>query len=77
MQYNTPDDIYGDLYHDLHVSALWKDGKKISDAVPRISPNEIVKFYQKEKGLEDFDLKKFFKAHFKNVILRQIVILNY
>ncbi len=65
-QYRTPDAIYGDLYHDLHVSALWKDGKKISDAIPRISPEEIIRAYKEEKSREGFDLKKFFKSHFKS-----------
>jgi len=65
VKYRTPDDIYGELYHDLHVSGLWNDGKKISDAVPRIAPQEIVRNYEREKNHDNFDLKAFFKSSFK------------
>jgi alpha,alpha-trehalase len=63
--YKTPDEIYGKLYHDLHVSGLWKDGKKISDAVPRKAPVDIFRDYERQKSQKDFDLKSFFKSSFK------------
>ena len=65
ISYKTPDEIYGKLYHDLHVSGLWKDGKIFSDAVPRIPPKDILLSYEKEKSQDNFDLMTFFKSSFK------------
>jgi alpha,alpha-trehalase len=65
LENRTLDEIYGRLYHDLHVSGLWKDGKKISDAIPRIQPKEIVDIYNATRDEPDFKLKKFFKKYFK------------
>ena len=65
MENRTLDEIYGQLYHDLHVSGLWKDGKKISDAIPRIQPKEIVDIYNATRNEPEFKLKKFFKKYFK------------
>jgi len=65
VKYRSPEQIYGELYYDLHNSGLWKDGKKIADAIPRVSPEQILENYQVQRVEKAFDLKSFFKTHFK------------
>ncbi|MFT4666968.1 MAG: alpha,alpha-trehalase [Polaribacter sp.] len=65
MKYQTPDQIYGDLFVDLHLQPVLKDGKLISDATALFPPAEIVAAYDVEKGSPGFDLPAFFKKHFK------------
>lgn len=54
-----------ELFHDLHASGLWSDGKKIADAVMREKPSVVLKTYRAEKDQKGFDLKKFFDQHFE------------
>ncbi len=61
----TPDIIYKNLFHDLHLSGIWPDGKLLSDAIPLFSPDDILKKYEAEKAASDFNLKAFFNQNFK------------
>ena len=38
-----PDKIYGELFHDVQSSRIFKDSKTFADAIPKKDPKEIVK----------------------------------
>ncbi len=59
-----PDQVFQELFTDLHQSGIWPDGKTIADLMPLFSPDEILKKYRREKIQSDFDLKKFAEKHF-------------
>ena len=61
----SPDQIFGQLFYDLHTSGLWPDGKVISDAIPITKVDEIIEKYDVQKELDDFDLRIFFEQHFR------------
>ncbi len=61
---NTPEDIYGDLFRDMHRSGLWEDGKQIADLIPKKKPKKILKAYKEEKDAADFDLRSFVESNF-------------
>ena len=61
----TPEDIYGDLFRDMHKSGLWEDGKQIADLIPRKKPKKILKGYANYKDKADFDLKGFVETNFE------------
>ena len=65
MSYQTPDQIYKNLFQALHLSGIWSDGKAIADAIALFPPEEIVADYEKQKDLPHFDLQRFFELHFK------------
>ncbi len=65
MNYFTPAIFFEELFADLHLSGLWEDGKLITDAIPRHSPEVILLQYRKEKNTRGFDLKAFFEANFR------------
>ncbi|MBT8234716.1 MAG: alpha,alpha-trehalase TreF [Bacteroidia bacterium] len=66
----TPEDIYGDLFRDMHRSGLWEDGKQIADLIPRKKPKKILDAFAKKKEDADFDLKSFVEANFKYTAAR-------
>ena len=61
----SPEDIFEELFVDLHASKLWEDGKMLSDAIPLAESKEILFQYRVEKRKNDFDLKSFFEKNFK------------
>jgi alpha,alpha-trehalase len=63
--YRTPNEIYQELFTDLHKSGLWHDGKIISDAIPKVVPENILAAYRSSKKDPDFDLKAFFEQYFE------------
>ncbi len=60
----SPDIVFGQLFKDLHASGLWKDGKSISDAIPKNDPSIILADYEDTKHNQNFDLQSFFAKHF-------------
>lgn len=61
-----------ELFVDLHASGLWEDGKEISDAIIKASPNKVLSKYRSEKESTGFDLKAFFNQHFAKAPTREI-----
>jgi len=61
----SPDQLFGQLFSDLHLSGIWSDGKVISDATPLFDVETINAAYNSEKQADDFDLKVFFENHFQ------------
>lgn len=45
-----PDKIYGELFHDVQTSRIFKDSKTFADAIPKKDPKEIVKRYLEIKA---------------------------
>ncbi len=64
MHIKTPYQIYGELFVALHKSGHWKDGKIISDAIPKMSPEVLLRKYKEEKVKNNFNLVTFFESHF-------------
>lgn len=60
-----PSKIFPDLFHDLHASGLWPDGKVLSDALPLASPREIMTAYKIEKKNGQGDWQGFFNRFFQ------------
>ena len=61
----APDQVFKELFVDLHASKLWADGKMIADAIPLAEPEVILAEYRNKKSSENFDLKAFFEQYFQ------------
>ena len=57
--FQTPDQVFEELFVDLHMNAVHPDGKVISDAIPNTEPAAILALYRKQKDAPDFDIKAF------------------
>ncbi len=60
-----------ELFVDLHRAKLFPDGKDISDAVLKSSPEHILSLYLQQKDNEGFDLMAFFHIHFEKAPQRE------
>jgi len=69
----TPDQIYGQLFHDVQMARIFPDGKTFVDCIPKRSPKDIMYDYGLQKGPK-MDLKKFVEDNFD---LPRIPQLNY
>ena len=70
---NTPDQIYGQLFHDVQMAKIFPDGKTFVDCIPKRNPKDIMYDYGLQKGPK-MDLKKFVEDNFE---LPRIPQLNY
>jgi alpha,alpha-trehalase len=70
---NTPDQIYGQLFHDVQMAKVFPDGKTFVDCIPKRNPKDIMYDYGLQKGPK-MDLKKFVEDNFE---LPRIPQLNY
>ena len=64
MKNTSPDQLFGQLFIDLHASGLFPDGKVISDALPELPPDSIMQNYRSLKQSQNFDIQAFFDIHF-------------
>jgi alpha,alpha-trehalase len=55
----TPADVYGELFKDVQLKAVFPDSKSFTDALPNRPPEQIVSEYRQLKSQPGFDLKKF------------------
>lgn len=62
-----PDQIYHELFFDLHDAKFLTDQKTIGDTIPERKPEDILADYRSQKTNPDFDLKEFFHRNFKIV----------
>ncbi len=60
----TPDEVYQELFVDMHASGIWPDGKVIADALPKVAPAIILQTYRAQKNTKDFDLQAFVSKNF-------------
>ncbi len=63
-RFRPPEEVLGSLFKDLHESGLYKDGKVISDAIPREKVKSILLAYKSLKQSPTFDLRSFFEENF-------------
>ena len=60
---NTPDLVYGQLFHDVQMAKVFPDGKTFVDCIPKRNPKDIMYDYGLIKGPK-MDLKKFVEDNF-------------
>ena len=65
MKFLPPDQVFQELFSDLHHSGIWPDGKTISDMTPLFPPEVILDKYRSERNSPGFDLKAFTEANFE------------
>lgn len=61
----TPSELYPGLFERVQLERVYEDGKTFVDAVPRMSPEDVVRDYQRVQHGADFDLRAFVNAHFE------------
>jgi len=69
----TPDQVYGQLFHDVQMARIFPDGKTFVDCIPKRNPKDIMYDYGLMKGPK-LDLKKFVEDNFEQPKIPQ---LNY
>ncbi len=61
----SPDELYGELFHDVQMARVFPDSKTFADCTPKIAPSEIVANYAEFKHTnEKPDLKAFVNQYF-------------
>lgn len=60
----TPAQIYGELFRDVQMQAVFADSKTFVDALPRRSPDAILHDYRRLKNDPAFDLRDFVAREF-------------
>jgi len=60
-----PSQQYGQLFHKVEMSKIFKDSKTFTDMIALHPPKEIMKRYNAEKDQPNFNLKKFVFNNFK------------
>ncbi|MFM9909303.1 MAG: alpha,alpha-trehalase TreF [Chitinophagaceae bacterium] len=60
----TPDQVYGQLFHDVQMAKVFEDGKTFVDCIPKRNPKDIMYDYGMMKGPK-MDLKKFVEENFE------------
>src|SRR5207302_461063 len=62
-----PDQIYGQLFHDVQMARIFPDGKTFVDCIPKKDPEAIVADYKKLKDNPAirFSLKLFVEENFE------------
>ena len=59
-----PSVAFGELYRAVEMAGLFTDQKTFADATPKEPPPDIVATYERENGLQGFDLRAFVDRHF-------------
>ncbi|HLO81763.1 MAG TPA: hypothetical protein VK166_12435, partial [Chitinophagaceae bacterium] len=68
----TPDQIYGELFHDVQMNRVFPDGKTFVDCTPKRDPKAIVSDYKKQKAAPGFSLGNFVKENFEPPVAPQV-----
>lgn len=62
----TPQQLYGQLFVDVQLQALFDDGKRFADARPRkLNAAALSALYAQSKDAPDFELLRFVSEHFE------------
>ena len=72
--FKSPEDMYGDLFYDIHRADFLEDGKAFADANAKLHPDIILKVYKEEKSKEGFDLERFVAEYFEFPQIKKIKI---
>ncbi len=62
----TPADVYGELFEQIQLKAVFPDSKTFVDALPNRSPEQILNEYRQLGRQPGFDLKKFVAERFQS-----------
>ncbi|MCB0663470.1 MAG: trehalase, partial [Saprospiraceae bacterium] len=62
---NGPDTIYGELFNDVQLQAIFPDSKTFTDCTPKSDAKNILVSYDAAKKNPDFDLLAFVMEHFE------------
>lgn len=60
----APEDIFQELFTEVHEAEILADGKAFSDAIPKNEPQHILSAYREAKKEADFNLRAFLNEHF-------------
>lgn len=60
----SPEDRWGQLFIDVQMAGIFPDGKTFVDCNPKLTTQQILADYEKEKSKTGFDLKAFVLEHF-------------
>ena len=61
----TPADVYGELFEQVQLEAVFPDSKAFVDALPKRAPEQILEEYRQQRQQPGFDLKKFVGERFE------------
>ncbi len=60
----TPADIYGELFEQVQLNAVFPDSKAFVDALPNRPPSQVMSEYREQRAKPGFDLKRFVAERF-------------
>ncbi|MBL8268223.1 alpha,alpha-trehalase TreF [Steroidobacter sp.] len=60
----TPADVYGELFEQVQLNAVYPDSKSFVDALPNRPPEQVLSEYRELRKQPGFDLKKFVAERF-------------
>ncbi|MCZ4222401.1 alpha,alpha-trehalase TreF [Pedobacter rhodius] len=61
----SPRQTYPGLFERVQLARVYPDGKSFADAIPQKKPSEIMKAFEAQKNLKEFNLKRFVNEYFK------------
>ncbi len=61
----TPADVYGELFEQVQLEAVFPDSKAFVDALPKRPPERILEEYRQQRQQPGFDLKQFVAERFE------------
>lgn len=62
--YQTPDEIFGELFVDVQTARIFNDSKTFADCLPKSAPEKILRAYSVAKKQAAFSLYEFVLNHF-------------
>lgn len=68
-KHNSPDELLGELFHDVQLKRIYPDEMTFVDLIPARRLKEILKQYKENRHDSDFDLEKFVRKHFKDFMM--------
>ncbi|UJP65571.1 alpha,alpha-trehalase TreF [Mongoliitalea daihaiensis] len=61
---HSPEHVFGELFEAVQMQGVFPDSKTFVDMIPKISVEEVLIQYRRQKDLKDFNLKIFVDRHF-------------
>lgn len=60
----SPDQLFGNLFHDVQLGHVFTDSKTFVDSVPKLASGALVALYESEKQKPGFNLEAFVREYF-------------
>ena len=60
----SPDEVYGELFHDVQNARVYEDGKTFVDMIPKKRARELRREYEATRDDPNFDIEEFINRHF-------------